>query len=1451
MTYEEQLERLVRAAGEPSAAAVGAEIVKRRGPSINSNTLRDWLQGKVVPRDSVKRHAFLGALTELARNRTRDFQARLTREQWDGLADLARKAREGRAVDPPSSVRPCLRQDWLDAVTGSKAWQLIEPEGQEQAETIRKQVLDVVRRLAELDAEQRAGREQGPWHDEKLACRMTRRTDLLLREAHRRLKRATLAPAEAALIVLLPFLYQVNSVYTVASLAHVDPTDLDDHASGGPDREKYNVLLRNHKRLVRQALRGDELPDRDDGRPEIGWWLFHQWTKQEWGSLGTMLADLRPADARLDRLLDRQLVTRLLACAHVPPRKLYGRGRDGLLRSDPFPVELDGGDWQEVRENLVGPLFAIAHAMALEATELPAIVVEHMGIPDPVTVEPLLDMLDDAAWIPGEDTLVLRATCDHPAVVAALGEHVRHVDGLLRGARRTRPTEEIGALPVYAHADEVHEGERTEERTGEVIRFRLDEARIQELLMGENLYRDRSLAIRELYQNALDACRMRRAWEHARDGRDRFDGEITFEQDYDRVEKRHYLECRDNGIGMDETVLAEVFSQAGVRLSDHVRHQEEAQRWRKDGITVHPNSRFGIGVLSYFMLADEIRVTTRPAGGGAEQLTVLITGPGHYFRVAREEADAPVGTTVRLYLRDGDKAPSCVRELRRLLGISEFRTRARHGKQTADWEPGELREQKAPLGGQSGFTAHGNPVSWPDPGQGVDGQVVWCEAGGGLLADGIFIEPRVRRGVLAGAERSSPLRGVVVNLTGETRPKDLSVDRTEILESDVDEQVERLIRDALPALLAAEPPLLTTRWLAEVSVVSPRLADIVTEAAGEAGYQLELHGHSVPVAQAGFFLPDIAIIHQADQDLDWEDIGERQPEGVIDDVTLLWRLLAHGSGAELSALTELVPELSEVRAVLAARPTDLMLRTVTSIGSTYWPGTHGLNRETMRLGHAFSVAETCGMRYREVAARRDLLGLVHLPPRDDAVADSAGAALLDSHHYPSQYRSGMWLDQDVPVPPGHLLKAHLVLNIGIDEALDRLAACGFVTPGDRMPTETPEDWVVSLLSRDLTAQQPWLPLNEPVAMGHVLRSVAETGQSFQEVVDTLLSYGYHPEVGELDEQTAQELLRRGVEWGWSTDRLSHIHAKKPVPLGLLAEAAIASGSGLRAVARPLEKLGLSVGTLPEEDPMDTRILSAGWPDGAVYRTGDEIPLAHLAEAAHATGLPPAVVASRFRAYGLNSPETRLPERADVHDRVILGEVGGLGPDRLVSLQAVVLAANEVRKSPKYVVDRLTLYGLGTSLTAPPARPSRNDIELVGLESYGVQPKAPFFDWEQPVPIHHLVSVGSRTLMEHEEVVERLTAFGFRMPERAVEDLDEVDRRLCLATFRQGRNAEPLPLALRHPIPDFLKISALAEVPLPELLARLTRLGVDLSRVTEAVRVALPQVPGLVKTPTEP
>ncbi|MEU9479233.1 hypothetical protein [Streptomyces sp. NPDC048191] len=1445
--YEEHLQGLWEAAGEPSAESLSDRV------GVPARRIDDWLACRVVPRRGDRVRVFVQTLESLARERSREPLSSPPSYAWDRLRDEARRRLQARRpAAPPAAGAGGVRREWLRAAEGSQAWNLIAPAAADQVEQLRELTLEAVSRLAELHEAEREVLLQDPWYDPGLARRTARWTNLRLTDIKSRLDKRTLAPAEAALLVLLPFLHDVHSAWTLTVLHHVTPEHLDDRTPGGKDRQGYNRVLLDHKRLIRQAMRAQRLPDRSDGRPEIGWWLFHQWVKAQPGRLDDVLDAMGVVADDMGAVLDPALLGRLLSCAHLGPRELFGGKPDGPSE-EPFSVDFDGCDAQTVRERLVGPLFAIAHAMAIEVTDLPSTVVKHVAIPNPVDPGQLLSRLEEVQWNPLGDALALDAKCDHPAVVAALTEHAQYVDALLREARRTRPEAEIGCLPVYAHADGVREvDERDEPRqAGEVIRFRLDEERIQELLMGENLYRDRSLAIRELYQNALDACRYRRAYEYHQNGRDTFQGEITFRQGFDKEEQRYFLECRDNGIGMDEALLSEVFSRAGVRFSDHARHRELPWLADAEGIKVRPNSRFGIGVLSYFMLADEIRVTTRSLATGSaqpEELTVLITGPGHYFRVSRTgERRGRVGTTVRLYLRDEDNAPSCVRELRRLLGIAEFETRAFHGAREAMWDPGLLKPRQTTAERADGVVAYGRRVSWPpeDDVRRLDGQVVWCEHGGGILADGIFIEPRVRRGVLAGPAKGSGLRGVVVNLTGRSRPKNLSVDRAEILDPDVDTVVEELIRDALPALIAADPALLTREWLAGVAETSPRLADIVTEAAGEEGVVLRVNGYPAPMATVGYFPPDVTLVHGRGRDT--KSPGTTAFDSDQEDVILLWRLLAHRPNTELEALTGVVPELSHVRGVLPARPSDVLtwsadFRDYPSNGR---PGTAGTG-EHAAPGRVLSVALASGVSYEEVLSRLEQLGLP-VPPRPSApvALDATTAVLLEEDlQFDGSLQRYTGLKLKEPVPPGHLVKAALELNIGIGEAADRMKALGFRVP-ETMRPETPEDWVVRLLSHRLHGSRPWLSASERVRAGHVLRGVCELGRELPEIVERLQEYGLRPEVGSLDGPSARELLRLSAEWGWD-DSVGSLDTSRPMPPGFLVRASLRSGAALSDIARRLGELGFSTDVLPDQvAATDEALLGARDYFLDTPLAGEKVFLHDLVQGAADSGLSPKEAAVRLRAYGLLPQYGALPDDLAPGDLEILTCVYRTlprGEDDLstctVPMFAVVDAAVDARVSPQAVMDCLHRYGVRTSHSVAPVKARRYDTDLIRLKTRG-----DYLDWGTPVPLFHLAAVPTALLVERDEAIGRLAELGLEVPAHELAGLSEADLSLCRDSFGPERNA--LPLELRHPLVDFLEIVLRVPLPLEELLLRLTRLGVDLPRVAEVVRAALPHVPGLV------
>lgn len=175
----------------------------------------------------------------------------------------------------------------------------------------------------------------------------------------------------------------------------------------------------------------------------------------------------------------------------------------------------------------------------------------------------------------------------------------------------------------------------------------LNQSRIIALLMGERLYREPAVALRELLQNSIDACSVCQQMEVGR-----YDAHISVTANRDE-DDRWWLEVADNGCGMDEYVLSEYFLKVG---NSYYSSPEFARLGRRSGVdssSFAPISRFGIGVIAVFLIGDVLEVCTRSAYSPRRdnlQRRLRIEKLGSLAFVTEHESDE-VGTRVRLRLR--------------------------------------------------------------------------------------------------------------------------------------------------------------------------------------------------------------------------------------------------------------------------------------------------------------------------------------------------------------------------------------------------------------------------------------------------------------------------------------------------------------------------------------------------------------------------------------------------------------------------------------------------------------------------------------------------------------------------------------------------------------------------------------------------------------------------------
>jgi molecular chaperone HtpG len=166
------------------------------------------------------------------------------------------------------------------------------------------------------------------------------------------------------------------------------------------------------------------------------------------------------------------------------------------------------------------------------------------------------------------------------------------------------------------------------------FRFQIDLRGIIDIL-SNHLYSGPQVFLRELLQNCVDAIRARRDLERGHRG------EISVEVMPGRGKSPDMLAFLDNGVGLNEEEIHRFLATIGASSK-----REDLLERRSDFI-----GQFGIGLLSCFLVSDEIVVVTRSARGGP---AVEWHGrPDGTYSVRLLDREVTPGTQVYLRCRSG------------------------------------------------------------------------------------------------------------------------------------------------------------------------------------------------------------------------------------------------------------------------------------------------------------------------------------------------------------------------------------------------------------------------------------------------------------------------------------------------------------------------------------------------------------------------------------------------------------------------------------------------------------------------------------------------------------------------------------------------------------------------------------------------------------------------------
>lgn len=197
------------------------------------------------------------------------------------------------------------------------------------------------------------------------------------------------------------------------------------------------------------------------------------------------------------------------------------------------------------------------------------------------------------------------------------------------------------------------------------LQFILDHENILQLLVGHTLYNDSSVVVRELAQNAIDAVRLQKEYDKKVSHSHGISGRITIVWD----SKDRALSFTDNGTGMTISDIENYLLKVGAS-----KYQDsEIKKQFPDFSSI---SHFGIGILTCFMVADSIDITTSSPDQAQATIVNLRNVNGNYLVRKVDKHDlAPAiqshGTTVTLHVRNDVDMSTLANDLQKWIVLPE------------------------------------------------------------------------------------------------------------------------------------------------------------------------------------------------------------------------------------------------------------------------------------------------------------------------------------------------------------------------------------------------------------------------------------------------------------------------------------------------------------------------------------------------------------------------------------------------------------------------------------------------------------------------------------------------------------------------------------------------------------------------------------------------------------
>ena len=342
----------------------------------------------------------------------------------------------------------------------------------------------------------------------------------------------------------------------------------------------------------------------------------------------------------------------------------YGRKE---LEDRSFNPRIVGQQGEVVHLRYLACVLRIADVLEFDPERTPDVILRHRDIAE----ESLIYWHKDhkIAFAMENNRLVMTARPTNARIHKAIEDTCEQIDSELQLCRMLADSTHFEVCPglqqnlphKWTLVSAVHRDLEPRDKAYEYIdgAFRPNTQKILEMLSGIELYGENLTSVRELLQNAFDAVREQIAYKRLKEPcpSDKKLAEILgkLHRVELRLEKRgeeFWLVCSDMGVGMNKRIISNNLLISGQPRRHDVLSLE--RKCREAGFNLGRTGKFGIGVLSYFMIADRLVISTRrslePKDGDPNGWRFETHGIGAFGELRRDDT-FDRGSRIELRLR--------------------------------------------------------------------------------------------------------------------------------------------------------------------------------------------------------------------------------------------------------------------------------------------------------------------------------------------------------------------------------------------------------------------------------------------------------------------------------------------------------------------------------------------------------------------------------------------------------------------------------------------------------------------------------------------------------------------------------------------------------------------------------------------------------------------------------